>query len=269
MRWGLGGALLGFGAGLAWYAATAAATALVAEALGRSLQARDIGGVFEIAGAIAEYADRLLAALARGEPRPTEPVLLADQVTLRIGFAFTLVYHVGIIWLGVLAVARSPQRLWYSLGLERCPRSLWWLVPTATVGAYVSVLAYSLLAEAFGIDILVPESTVPWEITREATTLALAGTAAVVGAPIAEELLFRGYLFGGLAVRWGFWPAALLSGALFSANHLDPGSFLPFWGIGVLLAWLFWRTGTLWASMLTHFCFNAISFALLAVGVST
>lgn len=269
MRWGLGGALLGFGAGLAWYAVTSAATALVADALGRSLQARDIGDVFEIAGRIAEYADQLLAALARGDARPAEPVLLADQVTLRIGFAFTLVYHVGIVWLGVLALARGPRRLWKSLGLDRRPRALWWLVPTATVGAYVSVLAYSLLVEAFGIDVLVPESTVPWEITREATTLALAGVAAVVGAPIAEELLFRGYLFGGVAVRWGFWPAALLSGALFSANHLDPGSFLPFWGIGVLLAWLFWQTGTLWPSILTHLCFNAISFALLAAGVAT
>jgi membrane protease YdiL (CAAX protease family) len=254
---------------LAWYAATSAATAIAAEALGYALQARDVGDVFVKSASVAEYADRLLAALSAGEPRPAVPHLLADQNTLRIGFAFTLVYHVGIVWIGALAVARSPRALWRGLGLHRFPRSTWWMAPVATVGAYTGVVAYSLLAEAYGLDALVPESTVPWEITREASTLALAGAAAVVGAPVAEELLFRGYVFGGLARRWGFWPAALLSGAIFSANHLDPGSFLPFWGVGVLLAWLFWRTGSLWASIVMHLCFNAVSFALLALGVAT
>jgi membrane protease YdiL (CAAX protease family) len=269
VSWGLAGAFIGIGVGLAWYVVTSAATAVVAEALGHQLEPQDVGDVFAKAGAIAQYADRLLAALASGEQRPPEPHLLADQATLRIGFAFTLLYHVGIVAIGVILVARGPRRLWDGLGLGRMPRSVWWMAPVATIGAYVGVVAYSLLAEAFGLDVLVPESTVPWEITREASTLALAGVAAVIGAPIAEELLFRGYFFGGLAARWGFWPAALLSGALFSANHLDPGSFLPFWGVGVLLAWLFWRTETLWASIVMHLCFNGISFALLALGVAT
>lgn len=266
--WGVKGAFVGLGLGLAWYLATSAGTALVAHALGQSLQTRDAGDVFTKMSEAAQYAVRLMAALEAGAQPPEPPELLADQETLKIGFSFTLAYHLGIVAIGVLVVGRGPRMLWRSLGLERLPRDSWWVVPAATVGAYVSVLAYSLLVEAFGVDILIPESTIPWEIAREAGTLALAGVAAVLGAPLAEELLFRGYLFGGLAARWGFWPAALLSSALFSANHLDLGSFLPFWAIGVLLCWLFWRRGSLWPSIVTHMLFNGMSFALLVLGIS-
>ena len=86
--------------------------------------------------------------------------------------------------------------------------------------------------------------------------------AALIGAPLAEEMFFRVLLFGGM-LRWGFWPAALISSLLFAGVHLDPGSLVPFTLIGVLLAWLFWRRGHLWDAIIFHLMFNATSFILL------
>src|SRR5690606_24666955 len=109
---------------------------------------------------------------------------------------------------------------------------------------YLGVGIYGALAEAFGPDELVPESTVPSTVTRDTAALVFAGVAAVIIAPFSEELLFRGLFLGGL-LRWGFWPAAAISALLFSAIHLDPGSLVPFFGIGLVLAWLAWRRGSL------------------------
>jgi membrane protease YdiL (CAAX protease family) len=85
---------------------------------------------------------------------------------------------------------------------------------------------------------------------------------AVVAAPISEELFFRGFAFGGL-LRWGYWPAAAVSALGFSLAHFDPGSVIPFFCIGLVMAWLYWRRGSLWDSITFHFLFNFISFALL------
>jgi membrane protease YdiL (CAAX protease family) len=50
---------------------------------------------------------------------------------------------------------------------------------------------------------------------------------------------------------------------MFSLVHFDPGSVLPFFGIGVLMAWLFWRRGSLWDAIMFHFLFNLLSFSIL------
>jgi membrane protease YdiL (CAAX protease family) len=75
-------------------------------------------------------------------------------------------------------------------------------------------------------------------------------------------VFFRGLVFGGLT-RWGFWPAALLSGVLFAGVHFDPGSVIPFTALGVVMAWLFWSRRCLWDNVLFHVMFNGTSFAIL------
>ena len=51
----------------------------------------------------------------------------------------------------------------------------------------------------------------------------------------------------------------LVSGALFSALHLDAVGFLGLMEIGILLAALRWWTGSLWASILGHAVNNGIA----------
>ena len=85
----------------------------------------------------------------------------------------------------------------------------------------------------------------------------------MVAAPFTEELFFRGFVFAGLS-KWGFWPAAAVSALLFSLVHFDPGSLIPFFGIGIVMCWLFWSRGSLWDSVLFHFLFNFTSFLILA-----
>lgn len=103
---------------------------------------------------------------------------------------------------------------------------------------------------------------------RDASTavLVLAGILIVPGAAAGEELFFRGFLFGGLRQTVSLWPAALISGAVFGLLHLTAGNLavgLQLTVFGVILAWLYERTGVLWAPMILHAFNNAIAFTLL------
>jgi membrane protease YdiL (CAAX protease family) len=95
------------------------------------------------------------------------------------------------------------------------------------------------------------------------------GVLAVVIAPFVEELTFRGFLFNAVLRYTPVWVAALVSGAIFGLSHGSPTAFLPLAGSGVVLAYVYHRTGSLPASMITHALFNAVNVAQIASGLTT
>jgi hypothetical protein len=86
-------------------------------------------------------------------------------------------------------------------------------------------------------------------------------TAALV-APLAEETLFRGLIFGGLAQRVPVPLAAAASALLFALSH-GVGVLAPIFALGLGLAYVYRRTGTIWGPILTHGLVNAVSVVLL------
>ena len=72
---------------------------------------------------------------------------------------------------------------------------------------------------------------------RSGLALASAFAMIAIAAPIAEELLFRGWIFTSLRARWSFWPANLASAALFAAAHWEHTHLyaLGVFPIGVML----------------------------------
>lgn len=86
----------------------------------------------------------------------------------------------------------------------------------------------------------------------------------VVGAPIVEELFFRGLFLRALQKR-GLpdWAAVLISAAVFGAIHFQALQFVGLFVIGLVLGTLAVRTGRLGPSIMTHVGFNATSVVLL------
>ena len=254
---------VGFGilGGLAALAVTLLLSALVLETVGES---RDVGDVFVKAREIAAYADERLAAAAKGVDLPEPPQVRGDQTALSLALVITLGLQVAFVGV-VLGVTRHNWgELADRLRLTGFSAFGLWRPALAVVGCYLMVAAYAAIVNALDIEALQPESTVPFEVMRHPATIVLTGIAVIVTAPLSEDIFYRGLIFGGLQ-RWGFWPAALISGAVFSGVHLDTGSLIPFFIIGVVLAWLFWRRGNLWESVAFHVLFNAASFSLLLV----
>ncbi|MDI3269745.1 MAG: CPBP family intramembrane metalloprotease [Bacillota bacterium] len=80
-------------------------------------------------------------------------------------------------------------------------------------------------------------------------------------APLGEELLYRGLLLDFLR-PWGTWGAAFLSSVAFAFAHGLWTLFLPLLAIGLILAFLRLRGGTLWFSITAHALFNLASLSL-------
>jgi hypothetical protein len=101
--------------------------------------------------------------------------------------------------------------------------------------------------------------------THDPLLLAAFTLLAGVAAPFVEEFVYRGFLFNALLRYLPVWAAAVVSGALFGISHGSPSAALPLAGSGIVLAYVYHRTGSLTASMVTHATFNLINVALLSV----
>jgi len=95
---------------------------------------------------------------------------------------------------------------------------------------------------------------------------------AVVGAPLQEELIFRGFLFSALArARWvGIIGAAIITSIGWAAIHgySVPGDTTIFC-LGLMLSFILWRTGSTRVTMACHGTYNAVAFALAAFAGGT
>ena len=89
-----------------------------------------------------------------------------------------------------------------------------------------------------------------------------------IGAPISEELLFRGFLISALAKwRGGFWTAALIANLVWTTFHLGysiAGMIEVFIG-GLYMSWLLWRSGSIWLPMIAHAATNIGFLVFLAI----
>ena len=83
--------------------------------------------------------------------------------------------------------------------------------------------------------------------------------------PMSEELFFRGFVFRGLLPRMGPWAAIVVSAVVFSAFHMSIGVLIPIFITGFLFAWLYWRTGSLWAAIGAHAGQNALALGVQAL----
>lgn len=102
---------------------------------------------------------------------------------------------------------------------------------------------------------------------------------AVLLAPAYEELLFRRVLFGRFLDAGRPWLGLVLSSLAFALMHEVPGlSANPplavlqllavYAGMGAVFAWLYWRTGTLWAPVAAHAINNGLALLVYSLGVT-
>jgi membrane protease YdiL (CAAX protease family) len=77
----------------------------------------------------------------------------------------------------------------------------------------------------------------------------------IIAAPVFEEFIFRGLVFGGLRRTTGPAVAVLGSAALFALVH-PPIAIIPVFGLGVAAAISFERTGFLLAPIIAHCVYN-------------
>jgi membrane protease YdiL (CAAX protease family) len=152
-------------------------------------------------------------------------------------------------WIFSLRISKEGLSGW---GFVRPGAAFFWTIPAALAVSYAIAAVHQALVDP-------PPQDIVEQFPRTAGGGVLFFIVAVLLAPFFEELFFRGFLYKGFKNSWGWWPAALVSAALFSLAHLQITVFVPIFALGFALAWVYERTGSLWTSIVMHAVFNGLA----------
>ena len=178
-------------------------------------------------------------------------------------------------WLGVTVwlLARRRRLVEGDLGLAQTGSVRW--AAYAVAAAYLTLVVYALVVAAIerltaaDLGALKQGNGIPESLGNTPLVMGILGVGIVVAAPLGEELFFRAFLFRALSGRFGLVAGLLLSGLLFGAFHTNVGVFIPFFCIGVILAWAYHVSGSLWTPIAAHVTINGISFIATLAGGSS
>jgi membrane protease YdiL (CAAX protease family) len=140
-----------------------------------------------------------------------------------------------------------------------------WMLGIALLGW----LGYFIVQAGVGSLITPEQKDVTEELgTDDGKALSVIATVLLVvpGAAISEELLFRGVVFAGLRKSMSLWPAALISSCIWSVLHLVSGNLAVAAVLaifGLVLAWAYERTGSLWTPICAHALNNTLAVLVL------
>ena len=177
------------------------------------------------------------------------------------GFLFAVILEVGLL---VVALRYGPRR--YGIALASlgfgAPRSGTRFLPWGVLLASLAfAYAYLAFVDAAGLERLEP-SPLPIDMLNSNLHRVGMFVLVVLMAPLAEETFFRGFMLPVLVSRWGFILGAGMTSLLFAVTHGTLGIIMPAFVTGMLLAWLYYRTGSVWSCVLAHGTQNALAYAV-------
>lgn len=192
--------------------------------------------------------------------------------------AAALGYGLGLLLaIGVPALASGARASNKTLGIERLPNwtdiglSILSVVPYYIVSGivvYLGLEVFKVINPEVGQQIAFDNLSLRVEYVVAFITL-------VVLAPLAEELLFRGYFLGRMTERTGKWIALFVTAFAFGAMHLfgfNEGGLVLQWGaaadtfaMGLVAGVLRLLSGSIWAGVLLHAIKNCIAYYFLFI----
>lgn len=95
--------------------------------------------------------------------------------------------------------------------------------------------------------------------------MAFAFIGLVILPPLAEEMMFRGFMYRGLASKWPKIVAALVTSLLFALVHFQWNVGIDVFVLSMILIWLYERTKNLWMCVLLHAFKNGLAFLAIFV----
>lgn len=194
------------------------------------------------------------AALAAGELYPAQEDALETWISVHV-MAFAIV---AIVWyLGLRHIKFPIVELGFNWARRPQLRTIL-LMCGVLVASLLVTSIYSEIVEWLKIDALSPP-VVDSDILFDGVGVFLTFQALALITPFSEELFFRGFVFRGLLPKVGPFGGMVISAAIFSGFHISLSLLVPIFITGLLLAWLYWRTGSLWASVGAHAGQNALA----------
>ncbi len=191
-----------------------------------------------------------------------DKAILTDGVVAQ-ALSISAVYMLAIFFVAwVPWIIRKRRTTLKEIGLHKLPT--WIDIFLAPSGFVV----YLLLSVAL---VFLASQALPWFDITQAQDVGfdnlvwryeylLAFLALVVIVPVAEEVLFRGYLYGKMRKTIPAWAVIIITAVLFGAVHGAWNLAVDMFALGIILGLLREVTGGLWAPILLHMTKNAVAF---------
>jgi len=173
-----------------------------------------------------------------------------------------VVYALLLFFLYVTLAVLRGQPFWRTLGWRKiAPQSS--AVPRKPIVYFLGGCLVSLLVFALTSIIKTPENTPIEQVFKFKETAILFIVMAILIAPVAEETLFRGYLYPMFARWFGVIPSIIVTGTLFGLMHGpqlgDAKSLIVIMSmVGIFFTAARARTGSVFASYLMHVGYNSL-----------
>ncbi len=173
----------------------------------------------------------------------------------------TVIQDLGFVGAALLLATRTAPPRPEQFGLHA--PSAWWrsigvLIAAAVAFIVISAIYFSVLNQSG------QEREFVKQIGGNAGTVSVLAVCVLVTvvAPVCEEILFRGFIFRSLSNWRGPWPAAVATGILFGVVHglsAPAVDLAPLALLGFLLCAVYWKTGSLYLTILAHATNNALA----------
>ncbi len=186
-----------------------------------------------------------------------------NTILSSIIYLLAIIITAGLPWL-----IRRHKTSKEELGFSRLPSWMDILLSPAGLIIYVIFSAImSLLFFNFFPNLNINQAqNVGFSEMSQKYEYILAFITLVIVAPVAEEILFRGYLFGKLRkYNIPIWVSIIITSILFGAIHGQWNIAIDTFVLSVILCLLRQITGNLWASILLHMAKNGIAYYILFI----
>lgn len=217
----------------------------------------DALGLILISGIFISFGLSAAATEGRNPEQTISPSLLIGNI-----LTFT------VLVAAIIAIVRWRVRLstWLGLGWSKWPNLLW-IGPSSVLVMWVILFLLNASGYISWMERIVGTSSTQDAVAlmRDSTdvwSVGLMAFSAAIVAPIAEEVIFRGYLYPVAKSFAGKTAGVLFSALLFGACHGNIPLMLPLFLLGILLALAYEWTGSIWAPISIHFFFNSATVAI-------
>lgn len=222
-----------------------------------------IGAGVGVAGTLAVAVIFLIAGGANSLASTNSWYLLASEIALWTGF-------LGAVLIASKLNGSKSLALDYGLSWPR-PKDVWTGFTGGMLGRLWPLFLIVLVVLATNGGFATPNTAAPKIVgatPNGVTGWTIVVLITVVGAPIVEELFFRGLIQGALTRRIGATPAIFVTALVFAFIHIvDEGFLAPLllFPMALILGFLKERSGRLAPGMVAHATFNATVFILFLV----
>lgn len=183
------------------------------------------------------------------------------QLTFQMGMAGLLIFYLqaarGFDWTQLFGLRRHP---WYKVA----GYSIAWIIPGVFLVGIINYLTMPWLLEFLGQEMASPQLIVDalGKSTDNATKVVVFLSVGL-GAPIMEELIFRGFLYpvGKRFMHWSY--AAPASALFFAAVHGNAMSLIPLTVLGLIFTAAYERSKNLMVPIAMHAIFNLFQVSIL------